>query len=50
MQYSAHMGNCRKIEYDESGELLYTISNDKSIIIAESNGGKFKNVYDGAHE
>lgn len=49
-KYSAHVGSCRKIEFDESGELLYSISDDKSINIAETNGGKAVNVYDNAHE
>lgn len=43
------MGSCRKLEYDETGELIYTVSEDKSIIVAESNTGKFKNVFDRAH-
>ncbi|XP_065202910.1 WD repeat-containing protein 55 homolog isoform X2 [Planococcus citri] len=49
LKYSAHMGSCRRIEFDDQGESIYSISDDKCIIVADANSGKFKNVFDDAH-
>lgn len=50
LKYSAHLGNCRHIEYSDCGELIYSISDDKCVIVAEAETGKFKNSFDEAHE
>lgn len=50
LKYSAHVGSCRRIEYDSDGGLIYSISDDKCIIVAEAESGKFKNAFDEAHK
>ncbi|KAL6986565.1 WD domain repeat-containing protein 55, partial [Sarracenia purpurea var. burkii] len=43
------MGSCRRIEFDDEGESIYSISDDKCIVVADADSGKFKSVFDIAH-
>lgn len=48
--HEVHNKACRAIEYSEDGELLFTVSADKSIMVTDSESGKLRQFYDNAHE
>lgn len=48
--HEVHRKACRAIEYSEDGELLITVSADKSIMVTDSTTGKLRQFYDDAHE
>lgn len=45
-----HTKACRAVEYSDDGELLFSASRDRSIMISDSRTGKLKEFYDKAHE
>jgi WD40 repeat protein len=45
-----HTKACRDIEFSKDGNILYSCSKDKSIMISDCNTGKLKQFYDNAHE
>ncbi|GAB0094290.1 WD repeat-containing protein 55 homolog [Sergentomyia squamirostris] len=48
--FELHMKACRDVEFSEDGDVLYTTSKDKSIMITDVNTGKLRRFYDEAHE
>ncbi|XP_075234496.1 WD repeat-containing protein 55 homolog [Lycorma delicatula] len=45
-----HTKACRAVEYSDDGDLLFSASKDRSIMISDSRTGKLKEFYDKAHE
>ncbi|KAJ9581791.1 hypothetical protein L9F63_003860 [Diploptera punctata] len=45
-----HTKACRDIEFSKDGDILFSSSKDKSIMLTDVNTGKLKNFYDNAHE
>lgn len=45
-----HTKACRDIEFSKDGNILYSCSKDKSIMISDCNTGKLKQFYDNAHD
>uniref|UniRef100_A0A1B0DIM3 Uncharacterized protein n=1 Tax=Phlebotomus papatasi TaxID=29031 RepID=A0A1B0DIM3_PHLPP len=48
--YEVHTKACRDVEFSEDGDVLYSTSKDKSIMITDVKTGKLRRYYDGAHE
>uniref|UniRef100_A0A1B6JR77 WD repeat-containing protein 55 homolog n=1 Tax=Homalodisca liturata TaxID=320908 RepID=A0A1B6JR77_9HEMI len=48
--HELHTKACRAIEFSQSGDLLFTTSADKSIMVTDSATGKLRQFYDDAHE
>jgi WD repeat-containing protein 55 len=45
-----HTKVCRCVEFDESGDLLFSVSKDKSIVVSDMTSGKMKRFTEDAHE
>jgi WD domain, G-beta repeat. len=45
-----HTKACRDIEFSEDGNILFSTSKDKSIMLSDVNTGKLKQFYENAHE
>uniref|UniRef100_A0A1B0CDU5 WD repeat-containing protein 55 homolog n=1 Tax=Lutzomyia longipalpis TaxID=7200 RepID=A0A1B0CDU5_LUTLO len=48
--YELHTKACRDVEFSEDGDVLYSTSKDKSIMLTDVKTGKLKRYYDNAHE
>ena len=45
-----HTKACRGIEFSKDGNILFSTSKDKSIMLSDVNTGKLKQFYEDAHE
>ena len=45
-----HTKACRDIEFSKDGNVLFSTSKDKSIMLSDVNSGKLKQFYENAHE
>ena len=45
-----HTKACRDIEFSKDGNILFSSSKDKSIMLSDVNTGKLKHFYENAHE
>lgn len=45
-----HTKACRDIEFSFDGNILYSSSKDKSIMLTDTQTGKLKGIYEKAHE
>lgn len=45
-----HTKACRDIEFSKDGNILFSSSKDKSIMLSDVNSGKLKQFYENAHK
>jgi WD40 repeat protein len=45
-----HTKACRDIEFSKDGNILFSTSKDKSIMLSDVNTGKLNHFYENAHE
>uniref|UniRef100_A0A6B2E9I3 WD repeat-containing protein 55 homolog n=1 Tax=Phlebotomus kandelakii TaxID=1109342 RepID=A0A6B2E9I3_9DIPT len=48
--FELHTKACRDVEFSEDGDVLYSTSKDRSIMLTDVKTGKLKRYYDNAHE
>ncbi|XP_059617255.1 WD repeat-containing protein 55 homolog [Phlebotomus argentipes] len=48
--YELHTKACRDVEFSEDGDVLYSTSKDRSIMVTDVKTGKLRRFYDRAHE
>lgn len=48
--YETHTKACRDVEFSDDGDILYSISKDKGIVLTDVATGKMSRFYDEAHE
>ncbi|CAH2066617.1 unnamed protein product, partial [Iphiclides podalirius] len=48
--FELHVKACRDVEFDDTGDIMFTAGKDKAIIVTDIETGKLKQCYENAHE